>query len=362
MKIATIIGARPQFIKAAAVSHIFQKNNTIQELLVHTGQHFDTKMSDVFFDELSIPSPRYNLGIGGGLHGAMTGAQLVAIEKVLIREKPDWVMVYGDTNSTLAGALAATKLNIPVAHIEAGLRSFNRAMPEEINRILVDHSSSLLFSPTEVAMEHLSNEGISSDICYQIGDVMFDATLLFADKASETSTILQKLELKPKGYVLTTIHRAENTDNLIKLKVILSALSEVSDNIPVIWPVHPRTKLQIQESNLNQLLSENIRLIEPVGYLDMIMLEQHSAVIATDSGGVQKEAFFFNVPCVTIRDETEWVELVKSGWNSLVPPIDSGSVAKVILTSIGTLGEKISPYGKGNAGRKIMEILLNYQS
>jgi len=360
MKILTIIGARPQFIKAAVVSHIFQKNNAIDEMLVHTGQHFDANMSDVFFEELGIPVPQYNLGIGGGLHGAMTGAQLAAIEEVLIAEKPEWVMVYGDTNSTLAGALAASKLNIPVAHVEAGLRSFNRRMPEEINRILTDHMSSVLFAPTDIAMEHLGNEGIGIDSCHQVGDVMYDATLLYGEKAAKCSAILQKLGLKAGGYMLTTIHRAENTDNPERLRVILLALREVSKEIPVVWPVHPRTRQQILEHGVGQLLGDNVQLTEPVGYLDMVMLEQRSAVIATDSGGVQKEAFFCSVPCVTVRDETEWVELVDSGWNRIAPPTDVSSVTSAILDSIGTKGTLISPYGSGGAGKKIMNILENF--
>jgi len=360
MKIVTIIGARPQFIKAATVSHVFQEKENIDELLVHTGQHFDANMSEVFFDELGIPEPKYNLGLGGGLHGEMTGAQLAAIEEVLVSEKPEWVMVYGDTNSTLAGALAASKLNIPVAHVEAGLRSFNRKMPEEINRVLTDHMSSVLFAPTDIAMDHLGNEGIANDSCYQVGDVMYDATLLYGEKAAKCSTILQKLGVKAGGYMLTTIHRAENTDNPERLHVILSALREVAKEMPVIWPVHPRTGQQIYERGLGRMLGGGVQLIEPVGYLDMIMLEQRSAVIATDSGGVQKEAFFCGVPCVTVRDETEWVELVASGWNRIAPPTDVSSVAGAILESIGTKGRLVSPYGSGDAGKKITNILENY--
>ncbi len=360
MKILTIIGARPQFIKAAAVSHIFQQNNTIEELLVHTGQHYDASMSEVFFDELGIPEPKYNLGIGGGLHGAMTGAQLSAIEEVLIREKPDWVLVYGDTNSTLAGALAASKLQIPVAHVEAGLRSFNKRMPEEINRILVDHMSTLLLAPTETAMSHLKNEGIIAANCHQVGDVMYDAALMYGKKAAEHSTILKELRIEAKSYLLATIHRAENTDDPERLKIIVSALKKVSEDMPVIWPIHPRTRQNINKLGLDRLLTEHIQIIQPVGYLDMVMLEQSSTVIATDSGGVQKEAYFYNIPCVTVRDETEWVELIESGWNRLVPPTNINSIVSAILESVGTAGKPISPYGSGDAGKQISNLLESF--
>lgn len=358
MKILTIIGARPQFIKAAAVSHAFAQNTSIQEILLHTGQHFDNNMSDVFFDELGIPKPSYNLGIGGGLHGAMTGAQLTGVEKILLQENPDWVMVYGDTNSTLAGALAAAKLHIPIAHVEAGLRSFNRRMPEEINRVVTDHVSTALFAPTQVAMQHLAHEGIPMGHCYQVGDVMFDATLLFGERAKQSSTILQRLTISAGNFILTTIHRAENTDDPQRLHVILAALGKVSQTLPVVWPVHPRTRKLLEQPALRSLLGEQVHLIDPIGYLDMIMLEQSAAVIATDSGGVQKEAFFCNTPCVTLRDETEWVELVESGWNTLVSPHNTDKVISTILNAINSKGQAITPYGNGDAGQKIADILL----
>lgn len=353
MKILTVIGARPQFIKAAAISHAFAQYDAIQEVLLHTGQHFDSNMSDVFFEELGIPKPAYNLGIGGGLHGAMTGAQLAGIEEVLLHEKPDWVLVYGDTNSTLAGALAASKLHIPVAHIEAGLRSFNRKMPEEINRIVTDHISTALFAPTATAMQHLAHEGIPAERCHQAGDVMYDAALLFGERAKQQSTILQQLDLVAGEYVLATIHRAENTDDLQRLKIILQSLGEISQTLPVVWPVHPRTRKLLGQKALHGLLGNKVQLIDPVGYLDMVMLEQHAAVIATDSGGVQKEAFFYQVPCVTLRDETEWVELVAAGWNQLVKLDDTNEVTQTILGAKLKTSTAIQPYGQGNASVKI---------
>lgn len=315
MKIATIIGARPQFIKAAVVSRAFRELRTdVREVLIHTGQHFDANMSDVFFDELDIPRPNHHLGIGGGTHGQNTGRMIEAIEAVLITEKPDWVLVYGDTDSTLAGALAAAKLHIPVAHVEAGLRSFNRRMPEEINRVLTDHISSLLFTPTDTATRNLANEGITGERVQQVGDVMYDAAIYYGKRAEQRSSILVDLRLTPKGYILATIHRAENTDDPHRLGEILNGLA--SAELPVVWPLHPRTKNRLNKFGLR--LPANFRAIDPVGYLDMVMLEKHAYLIATDSGGVQKEAYFYQVPCITLRDETEWVETVESGWNKLV--------------------------------------------
>jgi UDP-GlcNAc3NAcA epimerase len=354
VKIITVIGARPQFIKAAVVSHAFAQKSGVQEILLHTGQHFDNNMSNVFFEELGIPKPAYNLGIGGGLHGAMTGAQLAGIEKILIQEKPDWVMVYGDTNSTLAGALAAVKLHIPVAHVEAGLRSFNRSMPEEINRVVTDHISTTLYAPTIAAMQHLAQEGISLGQCHLVGDVMYDAALFFGERAQQFSCIQQKMGVSSKNYILVTIHRAENTDNLQRLQVILSALELIAQTIPVVWPIHPRTNSKLREQpQMRSLLGNNVHVIDPVGYLDMVMLEKNAAVIVTDSGGVQKEAFFSGVPCVTLRDETEWVELVEAGWNILVSPTQIEQVSEKVLNSIGSKGQPIDPYGDGSAAMRI---------
>ena len=358
MKVLTVIGARPQFIKAAVVSAAFSRVGPVEEVLLHTGQHYDQNMSDVFFDELGIPVPKYNLGVGGGLHGAMTGAQLAGIEEVLVKEKPDYVLVYGDTNSTLAGALAAVKLHIPVAHVEAGLRSFNRRMPEEINRVVTDHVSDLLFAPTAAAMGHLAHEGVEASKCHQIGDVMYDAALVFGERARASSVILKQLGLDAGSFVLATIHRAENTDDLSRLKVILEAFKKISEKMPVVWPIHPRTRKILEQDGLKDLLGERVLLIDPVGYLDMVMLEQSAALITTDSGGVQKEAFFYRVPCVTLRDETEWVELVDAGWNRLVSPTDVNLLVDVALKAVGTQGADITPYGDGKASERIVQALV----
>jgi len=320
MKTISIVGARPQFIKAAAVSRVLQKTQGVREVLVHTGQHYDANMSEVFFEELEIPRPDYNLGIGSATHGAQTGRMLEAIEEVLLREKPDWVLVYGDTNSTLAGALAAVKLHIPVAHIEAGLRSFNRRMPEEINRVLTDHASDILFAPTKAAVENLRREGISEEQIQLVGDVMYDAALYYGKKAECQSQSLNRLGLKPKEYILATIHRAENTDDPRRLRAIFEGLAEVDQEMKVVLPLHPRTRVVLVEVGLYDKVARSVCLIEPVGYLDMVMLEKNARAIATDSGGVQKEAFFHRVPCLTLREETEWVELVDLGWNCIIPP------------------------------------------
>jgi len=357
MKILTVVGARPQFIKAAVVSRELSTRDNIREVLVHTGQHYDAEMSDVFFDELSIPRPNFNLGIGGGSHGAMTGAQLSGIESVILDEKPDWVLVYGDTNSTLAGALAAAKLHVPVAHVEAGLRSFNRRMPEEINRVLPDHVSKALFAPTDAAMANLVREGIEEG-CFLVGDVMFDVAMFYGEKAKNISRILTVLGLKSKEYALVTVHRAENTDDSARLKLILSALSLVSEKNDIVWPVHPRTRRLLQQDEFARLIAPGVHLVPPVGYLDMVTLERNASVIATDSGGVQKEAYFHEVPCVTLRDETEWIELVDAGWNMLCPVQNSTVIAEAIHRCIGSKGREVSLYGQGLAARLIVECLL----
>jgi len=350
--IATVLGARPQFIKAAAVSRALREAG-LSETLVHTGQHFDANMSDVFFAELEIPRPAYNLGIGGGSHGANTGRMIEAIEQVLLDTRPDCVLVYGDTDSTLAGALAASKLHIPVAHVEAGLRSFNRQMPEEINRVLTDHVAELLFAPTRASVENLIREGIDGASVKLVGDVMYDAALFFAKKAAAASDVLDRLGLQSKSYVLATVHRAENTDDTARLSAILDGFAAYGQEI--LLPLHPRTKAKL--AALQRELPSNVRSCEPVGYLDMVMLEQHARVIATDSGGVQKEAFFYQVTCVTLRDETEWVELVEAGWNTLAPPVSAQAVASVLRRAEASTGAAIQPYGTGNASQRVADEL-----
>ena len=358
MRIVTVLGARPQFIKASAVSAEIAKRPTLQEVVVHTGQHFDANMSSVFFSELGMADPKYHLGIHGGHHGAMTARMLEGIEQVLLDEKPDAVLVYGDTNSTLAGALAAAKLHIPVAHVEAGLRSFNMRMPEEINRILTDRVSSWLFAPTDSAVSHLRREGVAAESIHEVGDVMYDAALHHADRAAALrSNGIAGLALPPKGYVLVTAHRAENTDDGDRLRAIVDAVARVSGEIPVLWPLHPRTRSVLDRAGWPRVAGERLHLVEPLGYLDMVLAERNAAVIATDSGGVQKEAFFHGVPCVTLRDETEWVELVSSEWNRLAPPLDAGTVAEVILAARGTRGAPVQPYGDGHAAEKIVALL-----
>ena len=355
MKLLTVIGARPQFIKAATVSRLIKNQNDINEIIVHTGQHFDANMSKVFFDELEIPKPDYNLGIGGNHHGAMTGQQLEKIEAVLLDEKPDWVLVYGDTNSTLAGALAAVKLHIPIAHVEAGLRSFNRRMPEEINRILTDHAADLLFAPTDTAVSNLKNEGLK-DKTLLVGDVMYDAALFYADIAESKSEILSKINLDQ--YVLATIHRAENTDDDLRLQNIINGLLELSQNIQIVLPIHPRTAKTLERLSLFDKLNKQIKIIEPIGYIDMVMLEKHANLIVTDSGGVQKEAFFHKVPCITLREETEWVELLDLGWNRLVTMNKMSKLSDICMTTIKTQGKNATPYGIGNSASKIIQTLI----
>ncbi|RQO62898.1 UDP-N-acetylglucosamine 2-epimerase (non-hydrolyzing) [Variovorax sp. KBW07] len=358
MKIITVVGARPQFIKAVVLSAMFRKICGVQERLLHTGQHFDDNMSDVFFRELGIPAPHWNLGVNGGAHGAMTGAQLQGIEDILMQERPDVVLVYGDTNSTLAGALAAAKLHIPVAHVEAGLRSFNRRMPEEVNRVLTDHMSRWLFAPTQAAVRNLEREGIAGPDVHQVGDVMFDAALHFAEVArgrSERPLVLEQLSGRP--FVLATVHRAENTESAECLQAIVQALSGLANDINVVWPVHPRTRGALAKLDLDVTATKGLHCTEPLGYLDMIEMEQAAQLVVTDSGGVQKEAFFFGKPCVTLRDETEWVELVEAGWNRLAPPSSAKALLKAFRAALGTSGQPIEPYGRGDAGRRIADIL-----
>jgi len=359
-KVLTVLGARPQFIKASAVSSEIEKDSRLTEVVVHTGQHFDSNMSDIFFQELGMAAPQYQLDIHGGSHGEMTGRMMIEVEKVVINEQPDLVLVYGDTNSTLAGSLAACKLHIPVAHVEAGLRSFNMRMPEEINRILTDRVSHWLFTPTDSATRNLLTEGVAADRITQVGDVMYDVALHHGKRVSETGRLLSKLSLQPKSYILATIHRAENTDDLARLQNIVSALGLVSQEVmPIVWPVHPRTRNTLSSSGLLGKLNRSVMLIDPVGYLDMVQLEKFASLIMTDSGGVQKEAFFHKVPCITLRDETEWVELVNSGWNHLIPPADISSMLEITKKALETAPSEVSPYGVGTAARAIISELLN---
>lgn len=358
MRIVTVIGARPQFIKASVVSEEIARRAGIEETVIHTGQHFDANMSSVFFSELGMADPKYHLGIHGGHHGRMTARMLEGIEQILLEERPDAVMVYGDTNSTLAGTLAATKLHIPVAHVEAGLRSFNMDMPEEVNRILTDRVSSWLFAPTSTAVAHLRHEGRDDGDIHLVGDVMYDAALRHGQRAAGRASGRLAGSVAPSGeYVLVTIHRAENTDDRERLRTILEALVRVAEETPVVWPLHPRTREALHRAGLLALAEKQVRVVNPLGYLDMVFAERRAAVIATDSGGVQKEAFFHRVPCVTLRDETEWVELVEAGWNRLAPPINAGQLADTIHSARGTMGKPIEPYGDGHAAGKIVDAL-----
>jgi UDP-GlcNAc3NAcA epimerase len=345
MRLVTIIGARPQFVKAAPLSKALAATEGVEEVSVHTGQHFDPNMSDIFFEEMSIPSPSYRLDIHGGSHGSMTARMLSAIEEVLNEVRPNAVVVFGDTNSTLAGALAAAKLVVPIVHIEAGLRSFNRAMPEEVNRVLTDHVSRLLFCPTRTAVANLRMEGITNGV-HQTGDLMFDATDALRPIARKTSGILDRLGLKRSSYVLATLHRAENTDTADALTRATSFLRDLAEDRPVILPLHPRTAAALKKHNLDPFRGTAVRTIEPVGYLDMLALLEGAALVATDSGGVQKEAYFCSVPCVTMRGETEWVETIETGWNRLW------------TTENYTPRSSIDEYGDGRSAQKMVEIML----
>jgi len=354
MKILTILGARPQFIKAGSVSREIAKHDNIEEKIVHTGQHYDSNMSDIFFDDMKIPKPDYFLGIGGKSHGAMTGQMIEKIEEVALKEKPDWIMVYGDTNSTLAGAIVSSKLHIKLAHIEAGLRSFNMKMPEEVNRILTDRVSTLLFCPTDTAIKNLKNEGYKNLDCKIVksGDVMQDGAIFYKNLAKKPPcNIIDE-------FILCTIHRAENTDDEERLKNIFKALEEIANEKQVILPLHPRTKKILD--NL-KITVTNLTIIEPVGYLEMVWLIDNCDFVMTDSGGLQKEAFFFEKQCVTLRDETEWVELVESGVNTLVGA-DKDKIIEACRNNLtfNTQNSLLNLYGAGKASEKIIKELLEY--
>jgi UDP-N-acetylglucosamine 2-epimerase len=348
MKIASIVGARPQFIKAAPLDRELRKHH--EHLLIHTGQHYDYLMSAVFFEELGIPEPDYNLGVGSASHARQTGEMLIRIEETLTEERPGCVLVYGDTNSTLAGALAAAKLHLQVAHVEAGLRSLNRAMPEEINRVLTDHIADLLFCPTETARHNLAREGIKKGV-FKVGDVMYDAVRYSVDVVERRSHILSSLKLQPRSYLLATIHRPSNTDNTENLSGILAAFNALGED--VVFPAHPRTSQAIGRAGCQ--LSSRVQMVEPVSYLDMLALEKNARLILTDSGGVQKEAYFFGVPCITLREETEWVETTEAGWNVLV----GTSKAKIIqaVQAFQPHGRRPAIFGDGKASQKIVRLL-----
>ncbi len=361
-RIATVIGARPQFIKAAVVSAALRDRPGLTETIIHTGQHYDRQMSDVFFSDLQLPEPDHHLDVGSGTHGRQTGRMLEAIERVLLDDPPDRVLVYGDTNTTLAAALAAAKLHLPVDHVEAGLRSFDRAMPEEINRVVTDHVAAMLFAPTPGAADQLRREGIDDRAIHVTGDVMYDAALHYGRLADQRSTVLDDHGLEPGRYVLSTIHRAGNTDDPDKLAAILRALGECPrDGLPVVLPVHPRTRQAIDRHGLGAL-ADALTCIPPVSYLDMLQLECHARLVVTDSGGVQKEAYFCGVPCVTVREQTEWTELVRMGWNRLAPPTDAASVARALREALAAAPPAASgdaPYGDGRAARIIAALIAD---
>jgi len=360
IRVLTIVGARPQFIKAAAISAAIVEHNQhneclIEEFIIHTGQHYDQNMSDVFYEQLHIPKPVDNLNLGDLSHGEMTGRMIISIEEKIQEYEPDYLLLYGDTNSTLAGAVAGSKMNVRIVHVEAGLRSYNRKMPEESNRVLTDHASHLLFCPTRSAVEILKGEGITKDV-YHVGDVMYDAAINFKETAKKHSSILKTLKLERDGFYLATIHRPENTNDKNKLLSIFTALTELSSQQPVALSLHPGTRTKIEEFGIK---TDKIKVIEPLSYFDMIVLESSASVIITDSGGIQKEAYFHKVPCVTMRDETEWIETVEAEWNQLVGS-NSEAIIQAVKTAIPNNNE-IDDYGKGDAAEKIVAIIsANY--
>ncbi|MBR6878682.1 MAG: UDP-N-acetylglucosamine 2-epimerase (non-hydrolyzing) [Bacteroidales bacterium] len=375
MKIVTIIGARPQIIKAAALSRAIKTHfkDQIHEVIVHTGQHYDDNMSQVFFDELGIPRPDYNLHVGSASHGIQTAKMIEGIEKILIDEKPDYIVLYGDTNSTLAGAVAASKIHVPIVHIEAGLRSFNKSMPEEINRIVCDHCSTLLFTPTTTGLNNLVHEGfkanndgpynIDNPKVYHCGDIMYDNSLYFSAVADQKVDLLRRLGLDGKPYILCTLHRDSNTDHAERLNAILEALLELSAELPIVLPLHPRTKKMIQQlsnaTTIERLHSNNIQIIEPVSFLEMIQLEKHASLVMTDSGGVQKESFFFKKPCVILRPETEWVEIVEVRAATLVDA-DKQAILKTSRDYLQNPPEFFPKvFGDGHAAEFILKAILN---
>lgn len=361
IRVANVVGARPQFIKVAMVSRTIREHDNVQEVLIHTGQHYDLNMSDVFFSELGIPMPKHNLGIGSGRHGMQTGRMLEALESTLLGEMPDCVVVYGDTNSTLAGALAAVKLGIPVAHVEAGLRSDNMRMPEEVNRVVADHVSDILFAPTMSAVQNLMGEGIAESRCVFSGDLMYDSALSYIDVAERVSDSIERLALSPKGYILATVHRAENTDHEGRLRAIVMALNSLSEYCPVVWPLHPRTEEALRRSSLLGRIYEQVHVIDPVGYLDMLVLEKNASVIVSDSGGVPKEGFFLGTPSVILRKEAVWDELVDLGWSIAVEPANAEPIIEAVerIQLVDRIvGE--CPFGDGHAAERILGEIVQY--
>ncbi len=358
IKVLTVIGARPQFIKAAMVSQALAECGEVTEIILHTGQHYDPVLTGVLSDDIHLPEPKYNLRVGSGSHGVQTARMLEGIEEALFTERPDGVLIYGDTNSTLAGALAAAKLHIPVAHVEAGVRSYNRHMPEETNRIIADRISDLLFCPTERASRNLQQEGITAN-AYWVGDVMYDALLQVKDRALSRSEVLQRHHVLPREYALATIHRAENTDVESRLCGIVTALATINHKLPVVFPVHPRTRKMLAKTLGGNGSHPALALVEPVGYLEMVTLESQAAVIITDSGGVQKEAFWSGVPCVTIRCETEWPETVSAGVNVLAGFETQKIVESVLDVIDGPRPVPTDAFGDGRASQKVAKLIVN---
>lgn len=347
MKLVTIIGARPQFIKASALSKLIKKEKNINEIIIHTGQHYDYEMSNLFFKELNIPKPKYNLNIKSKYHGEMTGKMILGIEKILLKERPDYTIVYGDTNSTLAGALASKKLHIPVIHIEAGLRSYNKKMPEEINRVLTDHCSDILFTPSELAVQNLKKEGCKSNYIIQVGDIMYDVFL----------SVFNKLKKNNKTHkIIVTIHRAENTNSKTKMLNIINNLNKLSDKYSILFPLHPRTLKLLKQYKIFKFLSKKIKIIKPMSYKKTIYYLKNATLLITDSGGMQKEAFFSKIQTLTIRDETEWPETIYGNWNRLVKP-KKLEIYKSVLKYISFKGKNIRPYGLGNTSQLIIRKL-----
>lgn len=360
--ITSVLGARPQFIKAAPLLATLESETGFEQEIIHTGQHYDANMSAVFFEELGIPEPDVNLGVGSGRHGAQTAEMLTKLEARLLQRRPDVLVIYGDTNSTLAGALAAAKLAIPIAHVEAGLRSFNREMPEEINRVLADQLAALLFAPTPVAVNNLKNEDLDEASIFLVGDLMVDAILANKERAAKKSELPSRLGLERGDYFVATVHRQENTDDEANLRAIWAALNELSRETPLILPLHPRTRKQLSALDIDLSASKHLRILDPVGYLDMVSLVSNAALLLTDSGGLQKEAFALGVPCVTLRRETEWVELVEVGANTLTDPADKGSILAAVnkMRAVRVDPLQHALYGQGNTAEQIGEVLGQY--